>query len=81
MVDYLPWEGNYTNTVVRNNNIVGGFANEPADGNDTKGVNDDDVEWVIGLQTPDVRRGDVSYLSGAGSSESGGSMCCEGVGT
>lgn len=44
MVDVQPWQGNYTNTIVRNNNIVGGFANEPADGsNETKGVNEDDV--------------------------------------
>jgi hypothetical protein len=43
MVDYLPWQGNYTNTIVRNNQIVGGFADEPSDGNETKGVNDDDV--------------------------------------
>ncbi|KAJ6560278.1 hypothetical protein B0H19DRAFT_1210348 [Mycena capillaripes] len=29
MVDYLPWNGNYTNTVVRNNTILGGYATTP----------------------------------------------------
>ena len=28
MVDYEPWLGNYTGTVVYNNTILGGFANE-----------------------------------------------------
>jgi hypothetical protein len=37
MVDYLPWYGNYTNTIVRNNNIHGGFANEKS--GQTKGNN------------------------------------------
>ncbi|KAJ7771034.1 hypothetical protein DFH07DRAFT_804567 [Mycena maculata] len=26
MVDYLPWDGNYTDTVVRDNTIIGGYA-------------------------------------------------------
>jgi hypothetical protein len=26
MVDYLPWKGDYTDTVVRNNTIIGGYA-------------------------------------------------------
>ena len=26
MVDFLPWKGNYTGTVVQNNIIMGGFA-------------------------------------------------------
>ena len=43
MVDYEPWSGNYTNTIVRNNMIYGGFANEPAAGGETKGVNDNDA--------------------------------------
>ena len=30
MVDYAPWKGNYTNTIVRNNMIYGGFATDPA---------------------------------------------------
>ena len=29
MVDYLPWNGNYTNTVVRNNTIIGSFPYNP----------------------------------------------------
>ena len=43
MVDYDPWNGNYTNTVVRNNMIYGGFATGPAMAGATKGENDDDV--------------------------------------
>ena len=42
-MDYLPWKGNYTNTVVRNNRIVGGFSTENPEGTETKGTNDDDV--------------------------------------
>ncbi|KAI0776175.1 pectin lyase fold/virulence factor [Trametes elegans] len=49
MVDYDPWNGNYTNTVVRNNLIKGGFATEPAEGGDTKGVNDEDAIVKIGI--------------------------------
>lgn len=26
MVDFLPWNGDYTSTVVQNNTIMGGFA-------------------------------------------------------
>jgi hypothetical protein len=26
MVDFLPWDGDYTGTVVQNNTIMGGFA-------------------------------------------------------
>lgn len=43
MVDYLPWKGNYTNTVVRNNTILGGYATSPDDDSDTKGTNADDA--------------------------------------
>lgn len=43
MVDYLPWKGNYTNTIVRNNQIFGGFSTEKPEGTETKGTNDDDV--------------------------------------
>ena len=38
MVDYEPWSGNYTGTVVYNNTILGGFANENPD-NTTDGIN------------------------------------------
>ena len=43
MVDYDPWNGNYTNTIVRNNMIFGGFATDPAVAGETKGENDDDA--------------------------------------
>lgn len=43
MVDEDPWNANFTNTIVRNNFIEGGFANEPDTNGGTLGVNDDDV--------------------------------------
>ena len=43
MVDYQPWGGDYTGTIVRNNTIVGGFATQPEDGTEQKGENDEDV--------------------------------------
>ncbi|KIP04892.1 hypothetical protein PHLGIDRAFT_92862 [Phlebiopsis gigantea 11061_1 CR5-6] len=49
LVDYLPWKGNYTNTIVRNNHIVGGFATENPEGTETKGTNDEDVIIKIGI--------------------------------
>ncbi|KAI0832713.1 pectin lyase fold/virulence factor [Trametes gibbosa] len=49
MVDYDPWQGNYTNTVVHNNIIRGGFATEPAEGAETKGINDEDAIIKIGI--------------------------------
>ncbi|KAI9000744.1 pectin lyase fold/virulence factor [Trametes punicea] len=49
MVDYDPWHGNYTNTIVRNNIIRGGFATDPAQGGETEGVNDDDAIIKIGI--------------------------------
>jgi hypothetical protein len=40
----VPTEGNYTNTVVRDNTIFGGFASdEPDSSTETKGVNDEDA--------------------------------------
>jgi hypothetical protein len=38
LVDYDPWQGDYTGTVVYNNTIFVGFANENPD-HDSKGVN------------------------------------------
>ena len=38
MVDYDPWSGDFTGTVVRDNVILGGFATDPID-NNTKGNN------------------------------------------
>ncbi|KAL1939961.1 hypothetical protein VTO73DRAFT_9296 [Trametes versicolor] len=49
MVDYDPWNGNYTNTVVRDNTIRGGFATETAEGTETKGVNAEDAIIKIGI--------------------------------
>ncbi|KAI0375936.1 hypothetical protein BV20DRAFT_1048178 [Pilatotrama ljubarskyi] len=49
MVDYDPWNGNYTDTVVRNNIIRGGFATETAEAGETKGVNQDDAIVKIGI--------------------------------
>ncbi|KAJ7639529.1 hypothetical protein FB45DRAFT_828419 [Roridomyces roridus] len=49
MVDYLPWRGNYTNTVVHDNTIFGGFATSPTDGKDTKGTNSNDAIIKIGI--------------------------------
>ncbi|KAI0773366.1 hypothetical protein BC629DRAFT_717391 [Irpex lacteus] len=50
MVDYNPWKGNYTNTIVRYNRIVGGFATDtPSDANDTLGTNNEDVITKIGI--------------------------------
>ena len=43
MVDYEPWNGNYTGTVVRNNVIYGGFATDPAGAGETHGENDEDA--------------------------------------
>jgi parallel beta-helix repeat protein len=50
MVDYEPWLGNYTNTVVRDNIILGGFASgEPDSPTETKGVNKEDAIIKIGI--------------------------------
>ncbi|KAJ6615617.1 hypothetical protein B0H10DRAFT_2220261 [Mycena sp. CBHHK59/15] len=49
MVDYLPWKGNYTNTIVRNNTIIGGFATSVEVGDDKTGTNADDAVIKIGI--------------------------------
>lgn len=49
MVDYDPWQGNYTNTIVRNNIILGGFATETPGPGETKGENNEDVIIKIGI--------------------------------
>ncbi|KAI0939885.1 hypothetical protein AcV5_001144 [Taiwanofungus camphoratus] len=49
MVDYEPWKGNYTNTIVRNNTIRGGFATSNATAGEEYGINDDDVIIKIGI--------------------------------
>jgi hypothetical protein len=39
MVDYDPWSGDFTGTVVRDNLILGGFATATIDDNNAKGTN------------------------------------------
>jgi len=48
MVEYEPWSGNYTDTTVFNNTILGGFANENPD-NSTKGINSGHAIIKIGI--------------------------------
>lgn len=50
MVDYEPWLGNYTNTVVRDNFIYGGFATDTQDAStESKGTNKEDAIIKIGI--------------------------------
>jgi len=49
MVDYEPWSGNYTGTTVYNNTILGGFANENPDKNNSKGINAEHAIIKIGI--------------------------------
>lgn len=43
MVDYLPFNGDFTDTIVRDNTIYGGFATDDPDAGDTKGTNNEDA--------------------------------------
>lgn len=43
MVDYEPWSGNYTGTVVHNNTIMGGFSTDNVHSGESDGANIDDV--------------------------------------
>jgi parallel beta-helix repeat protein len=43
MVDVVPWGGNFTGTIVRNNTIIGGFATDSESASKTDGQNADDV--------------------------------------
>jgi hypothetical protein len=43
MVDYDPFSGDYTSTVVYNNTIMGGFSTDPASSGESDGPNADDV--------------------------------------
>lgn len=43
MVDYDPYSGDYTGTIVTNNTIVGGFSTETAQPGQTKGTNSEDA--------------------------------------
>ncbi|CAL1700286.1 unnamed protein product [Somion occarium] len=49
LVDYLPFDGDYTGTIVRDNIIMGGFATDEAEPGDTKGNNNEDVIIKIGI--------------------------------
>ncbi|GBE79804.1 hypothetical protein BKA93DRAFT_821502 [Sparassis latifolia] len=49
MVDYDPWQGNFTNTIVRNNTIKGGFATSTAVAGEADGSNNYDVIIKIGI--------------------------------
>ena len=43
MVDYDPYAGDYTDVVVYNNTILGGFSTDPASGGRVNGPHADDV--------------------------------------
>jgi hypothetical protein len=49
MVDVVPWGGNYADTVVRNNTIVGGFATDSMSASQEDGQNADDVIVKSGI--------------------------------
>ncbi|KAJ6460741.1 hypothetical protein C8R47DRAFT_993842 [Mycena vitilis] len=49
MVDYLPWLGNFSDTVVYNNTILGGFATSPDVDGDEFGTNSYDAFVKIGI--------------------------------
>ncbi|KAL0950113.1 hypothetical protein HGRIS_010110 [Hohenbuehelia grisea] len=49
MVDYDPFSGDYTSTIVRNNLISGGFAHDSPDDGASKGTNLEDAIIKIGL--------------------------------
>lgn len=56
MVDINPWGGNYTNTVVQNNTIVGAFATEKDTDGDHRGDNNETaiMKYVSCLVPPSV---------------------------
>ena len=43
MVDYNPWNGSYTNTIVRDNLILGSFCTDTPEAGEQTGANIDDV--------------------------------------
>lgn len=45
MVDFEPWKGNFTDVVVHNNTIYGGFATDANDGSSADG--DDKFDAII----------------------------------
>ncbi|KAI0732843.1 pectin lyase fold/virulence factor [Fomitopsis betulina] len=49
MVDWAPWGGNYTDTIVRNNLIIGGLATSDEEPGDKDGSNAEDAIIKIGI--------------------------------
>lgn len=49
LVDYDPWNGNYSGTVVYDNTVIGGFATDSDSSHQTDGVNVDNVIIKIGI--------------------------------
>ncbi|KAI0053713.1 hypothetical protein FA95DRAFT_1508275 [Auriscalpium vulgare] len=49
MVDVVPWGGDYTDTIVRNNTIIGGLATDSNSSEASLGANIDDVIIKIGI--------------------------------
>lgn len=43
MVDFQPYNGDYTGTIVTNNTIAGGFATETAQAGQSKGADSSDA--------------------------------------
>lgn len=55
MVDYEPWLGDYTGTVVYNNTILGGFADANyTNGTDGLNVGDAIIKYVLILCNRDI---------------------------
>lgn len=65
MVDFLPWNGDYTGTVVQKNTIMGGFATSPSSQNDGENAGDAIIKvgLAIGPKTwfDNVSGSNVSY--------------------
>lgn len=51
MVDWSPWSGDFTGTIVENNSILGGFATNLTDPSDNEGKNSFDafIKYVLDL--------------------------------
>ncbi|KAF9478664.1 hypothetical protein BDN70DRAFT_859677 [Pholiota conissans] len=49
LVDYDPWSGDYSGTVVHDNFIMGGFATDEENSTDTKGTNVENAIIKIGI--------------------------------
>lgn len=43
MVDFQPYNGDYTGTIITNNTIAGGFTTEAAQAGETKGADASDA--------------------------------------